>query len=184
LQGFASPNFPPLGKAGVTVDLNESLILDPPEEEFNFVPINPKNRVVVVKLFPGIDAEYLSGVLKGGQPEGIVLETFGIGDAPTKKDFLERIKMMTNDGIVIVNVSQCIMHSVNEKDYATGTALKKVGVITGLDMTTEAALGKLHFLISNVQKPTHAKMESLMKLNMRGELVDKQSIYLDSGMFL
>jgi len=171
IQGFGSPNYPPLGKAGVTIDLDEQLILDYPSDPFKFLPINPKKKVAVVKLFPGITDKYLDGVMKGGPFHGIILETFGIGDAPTDKKFIAKIAQFVKIGVIVVNVSQC---SVNENE--TGTMLKKAGVVTGLDMTTEAALAKTYFLLSNLEDPTHEMIEKLMKFNIHGELVDKQSI--------
>lgn len=163
IQAFASPNFPPLCKDGVT---NDAVILDPPDSKFKFMPINPKNRVVVVKLFPGIDAKFLAGVTRGGI-QGIVLETFGIGDAPTKKSFLSMINNLVKDGVIIVNVSQCLRHNVDEKDYVD---LQRAGVITGLDMTTEAALAKVYFLVSHLQDPGHELVSNLIQKSMRGEL--------------
>jgi L-asparaginase len=159
-----------LGRAGVTININNKLVLPHPKDDFKFLHINPKAKVVVIKLFPGINAKYLAGVMKVGNIHGIILETFGIGDAPTDKSFLLMIKELVDDGTVIINVSQCLKHDVDQKDYQTGFLLEKLGVISGKNMTTEAALAKLYFLLSNMKNPTMKMMQQLIPMPMRGEL--------------
>lgn len=144
---FLSPRYPILGR---DCKLNEKVILKLPTEKFNFLPIDPRNSITVIKVFPGI-------VLKTGPVKGIVLETYDNGNLPTNKVFLEKIKLMIDDGVVVVGVP-----NVNRD-------LQEIGVITGLEMTTEAALAKLYFLISNV-KPEKGVFEKLLKFNMRGEI--------------
>lgn len=144
---FLSPRYPILGK---DCKLNEKVILKPPIEKFNFLPIDPRNSIAVIKVFPGI-------VLKTGPVKGIVLETYDSGNLPTNKDFLEQLKLMINNGVVVVGVP-----SVNRD-------LQEIGVITGLDMTTEAVLAKLYFIISNVKREK-GLFEKLLMFNMRGEI--------------
>jgi L-asparaginase len=156
---FVSHRYPALGR---DCKINEKLILKPPTEKFNFLPIDPRNMIVVIKVFPGI-------VLKvGSETKGIVLETYDNGDIPTNKDFLEKLKTMIQEGVIVVSVSTGVAQGVSTSDD-----FKQIGVITGLDMTTEAALAKLHFLISNVsprKKPVRGMFEKLLQFNMRGEV--------------
>jgi L-asparaginase len=183
VRGFASPNFPPLGISGVHFDINHKMLLPPPTGAFRLRPINPNHKVVLIKLFPGIDARFLRSILDGNDVHGVVLETFGVGDAPTNKEFLDVIREMGQRGILLVNVSQCIMHRVDEHDYQTGTKLAQMGVISGLDMTTEAAIGKLYYLLNNASNQQEAL--KLIREPLRGELVKtRSSLVLGSGMFL
>jgi L-asparaginase len=170
IQAFSTPNYPLLGSAGVTIRLKDEIIMNHPKNPFKFLHIDPRAKVVVVKLFPGINARYLASLTKGSNIHGIILETFGIGDAPTNKGFIDFVQHLVSQGIVIVNVSQCLKHNVNETDYATGIALAKAGVISGKDMTTEAALAKVYWLLSNVENPNMDTMTKLITMPMRGEL--------------
>jgi len=151
---FVSPKYPLLGKTLKNSKLNKKLCLQPPKEAFHFTAINPKKRVVVVKLFPGINARYLMGILQGGPIDGIILESGN--DVPTDLTFIKKIKRMVNEGIVIVNLSE--------------KSLEKIGVISGKDMTTEAALTKVYFLVSNLKNYNYKIVSKLIKYNMRGEI--------------
>jgi len=147
--------FPSLGNAG---QLNDEIILDFPVDPFKFMPINPKNRVVVVRMFPGIDAKFMNGVTRGGV-NGIVLEAFESGEGPTDKSFLKAIRELVKRGVVIVV-------------KGNSTELEMVGVINGLDMTTEVIVAKIYFLLSHLKEPSHHLLTELIQKNMRGELSD------------
>lgn len=163
---FQSGNFPPLVEVGTEIRVEWERILAPPSGRFRVIPITAGD-VAVLRLFPGISAEMLSRLL---QPPlaGLVLESFGAGNAPDRRqDFLDALRAGTERGVVIVNVTQCQRGMVTT-EYATGKALADVGVIGGADMTPEAALTKLSFLLSRHRD--RADVARLMRVNLRGEL--------------
>ncbi|MBX7223464.1 MAG: asparaginase [Blastocatellia bacterium] len=167
-QAFASPNYPPLGTAGIHIDINWNLVLPPPTAEP--LAVRPMTEPVVgaLRLFPGISAAVLKNVL---QPplKGLVLETFGVGNGPdTNQQFLDVLKEATDRGVVVVATTQCLLGSVGLGEYKTGSSLAKAGVISGHDMTAEAALAKLFYLFSANLDPVDVKNQILH--NLRGEL--------------
>lgn len=166
LAAFASGNAPPLVEVGIEVKVEWDRILAPPTRPFRVNPITHQ-AVAALRLFPGISAEMITNVLRP-PTEGLVLESFGAGNAPDHRaDFLDALRAGTDRGVVIVNVTQCQRGAVTT-DYATGAALAEVGVIGGADMTPEAALTKLAWLLS--QGLPRAEVARLMQTNLRGEL--------------
>jgi len=167
-EAFASPNFPALGSVGIEIKVNWDLVL-PPAQTSEPVVVRPMSasRVAVLRLFPGISADIVRNVL---QPpiKGLVLETYGIGNGPQDPELINALKTASERGIVIVNCTQCIKGSVNMEDYATGSALAQSGVISGFDMTVEAALAKMAYLFSRNLAPEEVKVR--MQTDMRGEL--------------
>ena len=171
LNAFASPNFPPLALAGVKIDVRKDLILPCKTKGIDAPPltIGPvKNPVVgALRLLPGISAELLRNITQ--EPlQGLVLETYGAGNGPESESFLTALKEAINRGVVIVNVTQCQRGNVSSVSYSSGKALENVGVISGYDMTAEAALTKLFFLLNEGYQGDSLK--DLMQTNLRGEL--------------
>ena len=171
LEAFQSGNFPPLVHVGIDIRVEWDRILSPPSQPLRVQTIT-NHSVAALRLFPGISAAMIDNIL---QPplEGLVLESFGAGNAPDRrKDFLDVLRAGTDRGVVIVNVTQCQRGTVTT-DYAAGTALAEVGVVGGADMTPEAALTKLSYLLSlGLPKP---EVERLMRHNLRGELTTTAS---------
>jgi L-asparaginase len=172
-DAFASPNFPALGSVGIRIKINWGLVL-PPAEPSVPVAVRPmrESRVAVLRLFPGISADIVRNVL---QPpiKGLVLETYGIGNGPQDPDLIEALKTASARGVVIINCTQCIKGSVNMADYATGSALAGAGVISGFDLTVEAAVAKMAYLLSRNLPPEDVKTK--MQIDMRGELSQPSS---------
>ena len=166
LAAFASGNFPPLVEVGIAVKVDWDRILAPPSRPFRVRPITCRG-VAALRLFPGIPAEMIANVLRP-PIAGVVLESFGSGNAPDHRaDFLAALREGSERGVVIVNVTQCQRGSVTT-DYAAGAALAEAGVIGGADLTPEAALTKLAWLLS--QDLPRAEVVRLMQQGLRGEL--------------
>ena len=146
-DAFSSPNFPPLAKVGIEVQFENNLLLKKPQDPFHTQLIT-NNEISNFRLFPGFEKKVLSFMLD--QPiKGLVLETYGAGNAPNQDEaFLKILKNATDKGIVIVNCSQCQQGQVSMDKYATGHTLKHAGLISGHDMTPEAAHCKLLYLFS------------------------------------
>jgi L-asparaginase len=126
------------------------------------------DNVVVVKMFPGISESVFSAIVAIPNLKGIVLETYGSGNAPTEEWFIQILKKAIKNGLYIINVTQCSGGSVSMGQYETSTQLKKIGLISGKDITTEAAITKLMFLLANQESPTDAKRYLVRAI--RGEM--------------
>jgi L-asparaginase len=168
LDAFESPNFPALGTVGIEININWDLVL-PPAKTRKPLTVNTLNeaRVAGLRLFPGISIDIVKNFL---QPpiRGLILQTYGIGNAPEDLKLISAFKAANDRGVIIVNCTQCLKGTVSMEDYATGAALAKAGVISGFDMTLEAALAKLSFLLN--QKLPVAKVKKMMQTDLRGEL--------------
>jgi L-asparaginase len=169
LSAFDSPNYPPLGAAGIDLQMNWSAILPPPVEPVHlWVENNICPLVGVLKLFPGISAEMVSCFLRPPL-RGAVLEAYGVGSAPDHDAALVAAFAQADaQGIVIVDVTQCRQGVVNLSSYSTSAPLVRAGVLGGLDLTSEAALTKLFYLFGRGDTPEAVK--SQMQNNLRGEL--------------
>ena len=165
-EAFTSPNFPPLGSVGVEIEVNRRLLRSP-GDALSVQPLG-NAQVAALRLFPGVTAEILQNVLL--EPvQGLVLETYGAGNAPSNDAaLLEVLHAATLRGVVVVNCTQCLHGSVNMSGYATGSALRDAGVVGGFDMTPEAALTKLIYLLS--KKLTPAEVRQQVQQDLRGEL--------------
>lgn len=168
-RAFRSANHPVLADVGIHIKYNPALIRYPqnPEKELK-VCEKLCTDVAVLKIFPGITPAVVDAILNMEGLKGVVLETFGSGNAPTADWFVNRIKDAVHRGIIVLNVSQCHAGKVDMDAYATGVALKKEGVISGFDSTTEAALTKMFFVLG--QTGCKEEIKRLLESNLRGEI--------------
>lgn len=165
-EAFASPNYPPLLEAGIHIKRITGLETLPAAESLVLHQVQAQ-PIGVITLYPGISAQVIANFLR--QPvKALILRSYGVGNAPQQAELLKELKEASLRGIVVVNLTQCFSGQVNMAGYATGNALAQAGVISGSDMTLEAALTKLHYLLS--QKLRTEEVRRLMMLNLRGEL--------------
>lgn len=166
-DAFASPNLPPLLEAGIHIRrLNTPAAPCGNGGELIVHTITPQ-PIGVVTLYPGISADVVGNFLR--QPvRALILRSYGVGNAPQHADFLAELKAASERGIVVVNLTQCMSGRVNMGGYATGNALAHAGVVGGADMTVEATLTKLHWLLS--QGLDAPAIRAAMTKNLRGEL--------------
>lgn len=167
-NAFASPNYPALAESGVHLKVESHLLLKPhPAKKFIFHrEMNP--NVVVIKIFPGMTAEVLEAIFAIPTLKGVVLETYGAGNAPTEDWLVAILRKAIARGVYIINVSQCSAGSVNMGQYETSTLLKEIGVITGKDMTTETAVAKLMYLLG--QNVSAEVFKTIFETPLRGEM--------------
>lgn len=165
-NAFASPNLSPLAQSGINIQLIEGKLSPYVEQALRVTPIQSQ-KIAILYLYPGISVEMVKSVITD-DVKGLILLSFGVGNAPQHPEFLQILKTATDNGTVIVNLTQCIQGQVNMGGYATGNALLNCGVLSGYDMTLEACLTKLHYLFS--QDLELETVRHLMQDNLRGEL--------------
>lgn len=168
-NAFASPNFPELAESGVHLKVNTELLLHSKGNKKLKVNKAFDDNVAVLKLFPGISRNVLSTVLQTPNLKGIVLETYGSGNAPTLDWFISELSEAIKNNIYVINVTQCSGGSVNMGQYETSTQLKKIGIVSGKDITTEAAITKLMYLLGQNVAPKVFK--TIFETALRGEMM-------------
>ncbi len=168
-QAFSSLNYPALAQSGVHLTVNESILKRPNRRKKLIVHKELDNNVMILKLFPGINAQLIQQIIQINGLKGIVLETYGSGNACNEDWFIKLIKEALQKGILIVNVTQCIGGSVAMGHYETSTRLKRLGVISGKDITTEAAIAKMMYLLPKELSPKVFK--TIYETSLRGEML-------------
>lgn len=173
-EAFASPNCEPLAQVnGLGISVNWSLAERPTDiAQFQISTRLDTTHVACLRVFPGIKPEMIDAVLRLPDLRGLILETFGMGNVPGGPDgqLTQVIKAAVSRGVIVVNVSQCVNGFVSPV-YAPGTQLGRAGVIFGLDLTAEAALAKLSYLLS-LPELTNEDISSKFTRSLRGEVTE------------
>lgn len=167
-RAFRSANYPVLADVGIHIRFNPDLIRYPKWGKDFKVHYDMDPNVAIVKIVPGMSVNNISILNKVEGLRAVILETFGSGNAPTNGKFIDAVRQLVDNGIIVVNVSQCHAGRVDMDAYATGIALKKIGVVSGEDSTIEAALAKLYFLLGKY--PDNNDVMVNMSKNIRGEI--------------
>ena len=168
-EAFASMNYPALAESGVHLNFNRSMLLKSDKQEEKLV-FRKKldNNVAILKLFPGITASVVKSFMNIPNLKGVVLETYGSGNAPTEKWFLNLLEKAVAKGIYIVNVTQCKGGSVILGHYETSSDLKRIGIVDGKDITTESAIAKMMYLLG--EKLSKEQFKYYFETSLRGEI--------------
>ncbi|MBL0330836.1 MAG: type I asparaginase [Bacteroidetes bacterium] len=166
-QAFQSANYPVLAEAGVHLKYNQSALQKGNGKKLK-VHTTLVSDIAILKVFPGITQNVVDAILNTKNIKAVILETFGSGNASTQKGFIDALKKAIDKGIVILNVTQCNAGKVEQGKYATSAAFKKIGVIGSSDITSEAAVAKLMFVLGATSNKK--EIEKLLQKDLRGEM--------------
>lgn len=166
-EAFTSPNFQPLAESGVHLKFAKQL-LEKPNAQKLIVRKQLDDNIVVLKLFPGIRKNVIESILNIEGLKGVVLETYGAGNAMSEEWFINLLRNAIQKGIQIVNVTQCVGGSVIMGHYETSVEMEKIGIISGKDITSESALAKLMYLLG--ENTPKYEFKTIFETSLRGEI--------------
>ena len=168
-NAFASPNCPPLAEAGINIRYNTDLIRKPVYWDAQLrVQTHLDTRVSILKVHPGMTPQVMRSVVLDPGTRAVIIETYGSGNALSKEWFLDILREAAAQDKILLNVTQCKSGTVNMDLYATGASLKHAGVLSGADITTEAALGKLFCLMG--RSDNNAWVKAMLEKDLCGEI--------------
>ena len=167
-DAFCSFNFPSLAKAGINFSFKPHLFLPKGSGPLEVRKCFDRN-IAVMKLFPGITPEVVNAILNAENLHGVIIETFGSGNAPTEKWFIEAMDRALKRGIIVLNVTQCKAGSVVMCQYEASYEMNRIGIIGGNDITLEAAVTKMMYLLGTFPNdPDHVR--ECLQRPLRGEM--------------
>ncbi|MBF4806901.1 MAG: asparaginase [Pseudoleptotrichia goodfellowii] len=166
--GFSSPNYLPLGQAGSKIKVYEERLLPQSDRQF-YVDYQISTDVLMMDVFPGFNPQILKKIFEDNSNiKGLVLRTYGSGNTPQNEEFLETIRYIINSGVIILNITQCTVGSVEMGLYESNAVLTQLGVVNGYDMTPEAAITKFMCLLGKYDD--REKIKERLVTNIVGEL--------------
>jgi L-asparaginase len=167
-DAFDSPNYAPLAEVGLHIRFNSNFINYPDPKNNLIVHKTFNNNIAVLKLFPGINLNFVKAIVNTAGLEAIIIETFGSGNAPTYSWFNEELKWFMSGGGIIINITQCHGGSVEMGLYETSREMLKAGVLSGRDITSEASVTKLMHLLGTFSD--REKIVSSINKSLAGEI--------------
>ena len=167
-NAFQSANYPPLAEVGINIKYNREAILYPKSNEKLQLNTQFDNHIAILKLFPGMNRAFIDSIIGIKDLKGLILETFGSGNAPADEWFVKRIRKAIENGVIILDITQCSTGSVILGRYETSRKLYEAGVIGGYDITTEAATTKMMCLFGKFQDTEKIKL--LLNSSINGEI--------------
>ena len=167
-DAFSSPNYPPLAEVGLHLKYFHNLIRYPSGDLKLTIHKSFDNNVAILKLFPGINRQLVQAIINTEGLRGLIIETFGSGNAPTYQWFLDDLKHFIDKGGIILNVTQCHGGSVEMGLYETSRQMMSAGVVSGKDITSEASVTKLMHLLGRYQ--AKEKVVQSLRISLAGEI--------------
>lgn len=167
-EAFESLNYPHLAESGVHLNVSEEALFKPNNRKRLVVHKTFNTNIALIKLFPGISEPILESILNTPDLKGVILETYGAGNTTTRSWFLDLLKRTIKKGTPIINVTQCSGGSVMMGQYETSSQLKQLGLISGKDITTEAAVTKLMFMLG--EGVSIKTFKTIFETSLRGEM--------------
>lgn len=168
-DAFLSPNYPALAEAGVLIKYNHQFIKKASDNTLK-VHTNLDPSISCLKIYPGISRQYVESVLTTKGTRAVIMETYGSGNGPTASWFLSALKSATEAGVIILNITQCSKGSVIQGKYETSRGFQQIGVVSGGDLTFEAAVTKLMFLLGSYSE--NKNIIQALQQSLRGELTE------------
>jgi L-asparaginase len=168
LNAFNSPNYPSLAKVGLHIKFNRNLINYIGPGKRLIIHNKFDTNIAIMKLFPGININLVSSIVRTKNLKGLIIETFGSGNAPTYKWFIDELKYFIDNGGIIFNVTQCHGGSVEMGLYETSREMLSLGVVSGKDITTEASVTKLMHLLGRYS--SGKKVKEVLGIPIAGEI--------------
>lgn len=167
-DAIQSPNYPPLAEAGIHIEYNSSVLWRNKKDAPLSIHTTLRHQLSVLHLFPGIDFRMVKKQYESVELKALILRTYGTGNAPTDPYFLNWLKELIQNEIIVLNVTQCLQGSVHLGKYETSKYLKDIGVVSAQDMTLEASITKIMYLLGKEKNASDVK--KWLTTNMRGEM--------------